>query len=38
MFTRVNRLVSGNPGTLAGDVLCLATIVFIFAILLGIVG
>src|SRR5262249_21704525 len=32
MFSRVNRLVSANRGTLAGDVLCLATIAFIFAI------
>jgi hypothetical protein len=38
MLTRVNRLVSGNLGTLTGDVLCLATLGFIFAIVFGIVG
>ena len=38
MVTRIDRLVSGNRGALAGDVLCLATIAFIFAIVLGIVG
>jgi hypothetical protein len=35
---KIDRLVSGNRGALAGDVLCLATIAFIFAIVLGIVG
>ena len=34
MVTRIDRLVSGNRGA----VLCLATIAFIFAIVLGIVG
>jgi len=38
MVIRIDRLVSGNRGALAGDVLCLATIAFIFAIVLGIVG
>jgi hypothetical protein len=38
MVTRIDRLVSGNRGALAGDILCLATIAFIFAIVLGIVG
>jgi hypothetical protein len=37
MVTRIDRLVFGNRGALAGDVLCLATIAFIFAIVLGIV-
>ena len=38
MVIRIDRLVSGNRGALAGDVLYLATIAFIFAIVLGIVG
>ena len=38
MITRIDRLVSRNRGTLAGDVLCLATIAFIFAIVFGMVG
>jgi hypothetical protein len=37
MVIRIDRLVSGNHGALAGDVLCLATIAFIFAIVFGIV-
>jgi hypothetical protein len=38
MVTRIDRLVSGNRGALADDVLCLAIIAFIFAIVLGVVG
>jgi hypothetical protein len=38
MVIRIDRLVSGNRGRLADDVLYLATIAFIFAIVLGIVG
>jgi hypothetical protein len=37
MVIRIDRLVSGNWGRLAGDVLYLATIAFIFAIVFGIV-
>ena len=38
MVTRIDRLVSGDRGAVAGDVLCLATIAFIFAIVPGILG
>ena len=37
MVIRIDRFVSGNWGRLAYDVLCLATIAFIFAIVFGIV-
>jgi hypothetical protein len=37
MVIRIDRFVSGNWGRLADDVLCLATIAFIFAIVFGIV-
>jgi hypothetical protein len=38
MFTRIDPVVSGSRGTLAGDVLLLATIAYIFAIVFGILG
>jgi hypothetical protein len=37
MVIRIDRFVSGTWGRLADDVLCLATIAFIFAIVFGIV-
>jgi len=38
MFTRIDPLVSGSRGTLAGDLLLVATIAYIFAIVFGILG
>jgi hypothetical protein len=38
MFTRIDPVVSGSRGTLTGDVLLLATIAYIFAIVFGILG
>ena len=38
MLTRVHSTLSASEGTLAGDILWLATIAFVFAIITGIVG
>jgi hypothetical protein len=38
MLTRVDSTFSASEGTLAGDILWLATIAFVFAIITGIVG
>ena len=38
MLTRVDSMFSASEGTLAGDILWLATIAFLFAIITGIVG
>jgi hypothetical protein len=38
MFQSTDRTISAAHGTLAGDILWLATISFVFAILTGIVG
>jgi hypothetical protein len=38
MFSRIDPVVSGSRGTLAGDVLLLAPIAYIFAIVFGILG
>jgi hypothetical protein len=38
MSTRVESTFSASEGTLAGDILWLATIAFVFAIITGIVG
>ena len=38
MLTRVDSTFLASEGTLAGDILWLATIAFLFAIITGIVG
>jgi hypothetical protein len=38
MLTKVRSTLSASEGTLAGDILWLATIAFLFAIITGIVG
>lgn len=38
MLTRIDSTISASRGTLAGDILWLATIAFVFAILTGMVG
>jgi hypothetical protein len=38
MSTRVESTFSASEGTLAGDILWLATVAFVFAIITGIVG
>ena len=38
MLTKVDSTFSASEGTLAGDILWLATIAFVFAIITGIVG
>jgi len=38
MFGRIDPVVSASRGTFAGDILWLATITFVFAILTGWVG
>jgi hypothetical protein len=38
MLTRVDSTFSAGEGTLTGDILWLATIAFVFAIITGIVG
>ena len=38
MFSRIDPIVLAIRGTLAGDVLWLATIAFVFAIITGILG
>ena len=38
MLTRVDSTFSASEGTLAGDILWLATIAVLFAIITGIVG
>jgi hypothetical protein len=38
MLTGVDSTFSASEGTLAGDILWLATIAFVFAIITGIVG
>ena len=38
MFSRIDPIVLAIRGTLAGDVLWLATIAFVFTIVTGIIG
>jgi hypothetical protein len=38
MPTRIDSTISASRGSLAGDLLWLATIAFVFAIIIGIVG
>ena len=38
MFSRIDPVISASRGTLAGDILWLATIAFVFAVLTGMVG
>jgi hypothetical protein len=38
MLTRVDPTISASEGTLAGDIIWLATIAFVFAIITGMVG
>jgi hypothetical protein len=38
MLTRVDSTISASEGTLAGDIIWLATIAFVFAIITGMVG
>jgi hypothetical protein len=38
MLSPTDRTISANRGTLAGDILWLATISFVFAIVIGMVG
>jgi hypothetical protein len=38
MLTRIGSTISASEGTLAGDILWLATIAFIFSVVIGIVG
>jgi hypothetical protein len=38
MFSPTDRTISASRGTLAGDILWLATITFVFAIVIGMVG
>jgi|GEM_PF-4044442 len=38
MSTRVDSTISTSEGTLIGDILWLATIAFVFAIITGMVG
>ena len=38
MLIRVDSTISASEGTLAGDIIWLATIAFVFAIITGIVG
>ena len=38
MSTRIDSTISARRGTLAGDILWLAMIAFVFAIITGIVG
>ena len=38
VFSRSDPVISASRGTLAGDMLWLATIAFVFAILAGLVG
>jgi hypothetical protein len=38
MLTRVDSTISTSEGALAGDILWLATIAFVFAIITGMVG
>jgi hypothetical protein len=38
MLTRIDRIVSASRGRLVGDILWIATIAYVFAIVTGIVG
>jgi hypothetical protein len=38
MLSRIDPIISGSRRTLSGDILWLATIAFVFAILMGMVG
>jgi hypothetical protein len=38
MLTRIGSTISAGEGTLAGDILWLATIAFLFSVVIGIVG
>jgi hypothetical protein len=38
MMTRIGSTISASEGSLAGDILWLATIAFIFSVVIGIVG
>jgi hypothetical protein len=38
MLTRTGSTISASEGTLAGDILWLATIAFLFSVVIGIVG
>jgi hypothetical protein len=38
MLTRIGPTISASEGTLAGDILWLATIGFVFSLVTGIVG
>jgi hypothetical protein len=37
-LTRISATISANEGTLVGDILWLATIAFVFSVIIGIVG
>jgi hypothetical protein len=38
MLTRADSTISASEGTLAGDILWLATIAFVFAVIIGMMG
>ena len=38
MLTPIGSTISASEGTLAGDILWLATIAFLFSVVIGIVG
>jgi hypothetical protein len=38
MLTRIGSTISASEGTLAGDILWLAAIAFLFSVVIGIVG
>jgi hypothetical protein len=38
MLTRIGSTISASEGTLAGDILWLAAIAFVFSVVIGIVG